>query len=181
MERILLDNLAKLREKELAGVLLLDKTPPKFQTYRELRDYIFETYNYKQFQGISITYKPQYQNSMTQGELKELLQVSLQHRIPCEKYILIPDVDKQSNFHYHGIIDIDKASMHNFKIWMTKNIGFMKYSYITQLGGWIAYMLKNKPTQSPIYTPQEISRLMIEYKDDDKHYERTQLHDFYDM
>lgn len=170
-----LDNELK-KERDEAGDLLLDKSPPEWEHHRDIRDYISARYDETCMIGITITYKPTYQNTMTQQQLRELLDTSLKYRIPFNRYVLIPDCDDRGNYHYHGIIDLSVKERHNFKIFMTKNIGFIKYSYITQLGGWIAYMLKNKPTQKPIYTPQEISQLYIEHTD---YYKRTHIDEYY--
>ena len=168
--------LDELTPEERDNVVVSAIEGDKYVTYEQVYKMLNDNYNTKEFVGLTVTFQPKYQNNFTSTQLRDLLEVTIDYRLPYARYIFYPDQDKNENFHYHGIIDIPKSERHNFKIYMTKNIGFINFSYIKDFDGWVQYMLKSKPKYEPIFTLPEIYKYKVERKV--SHYKRTKLSDF---
>lgn len=178
MERFYLNVLVeKLRKERHERDLLLDKSRPPYNTILELKDYLNSQYDSTKYVGITITYQPRYQNVLTCSDLQLLLEDTLKTLSPFNTYVLLPDQDKTGNFHYHGCIDLPVKDRHNFKNFMTKNIGFIKFSYITSTPGWVDYMTKTGPNHDQIYNIDDFNNYMIEQRV--PRFERTTLDNFF--
>lgn len=137
------------------GNPILDRLPPPEEAQ------IFERIvNDKSASAITLTYKPIFRDSFNEEQLRYQMIYTLEclafnRDIPYE-IVLIPDMDNNGNFHYHGVIIIPLKYRAIFKKDITKYIGFMKFDYIKDIEGWKKYCYK-----PDVYTQDEINKLQI--------------------
>lgn len=120
--------------------------------------------------AFTITYKKCLQDNLDELGLRKYLintlsTISFNENIPFE-IALIPDVDADGNFHYHGCIKQPLKYRPRFKKLMTAYNGFIKYKYIQDIEGWKNYCYKrgqdHKGRQrEPVYSIDEIRKYAI--------------------
>lgn len=75
---------------------------------------------------------------------------------------LMPDIDDNGNYHYHGLIRITRQLLPKFKRNITRVLGFIKVVYITTPNDWEDYCYKrNKYKDKNVYSESEILERII--------------------
>lgn len=134
-------------------VLLLDETLPEEGVFDRI-------INDKSASAITITYKTIFRDNYTEQQLRKQLiytlnKIGFNKNIPFET-MLIPDIDINGNYHYHGVVIMPIKYRPAFKKLITLYIGFMKFDYINDIEGWKKYCYK-----PDIFNKKEIAELQI--------------------
>jgi len=111
------------------------------------KDIEFDTLcNHSKYMAITITFRDVLRRHWKEKELERLVGNTLKSwkYLYYEKlaWFLIPDVDNNGNYHYHGVIRITKAMMPKFKRNITASLGFIKFKYIDNPQKWYNYCFK---------------------------------------
>lgn len=127
---------------EKGNIPILDRMLPN---YRERYESIS---NHRGGTAITITFNQGLRDNCCEDELRLILHntiniIKFNYGIKAD-FCLIPDVDEKGNFHYHGVCIMKNEDRPAFKRNITKQIGFMKFSYLSDIEGWRKYCFKEE-------------------------------------
>lgn len=102
--------------------------------------------NNKSVSAFTITFQKHLQDKFTEEQLRKYVisnidNIVFNENIPIE-IAMLPDMDTDGNFHYHGCIKMPIKYRMRFKQLCTKYIGFVKFKYIENIDGWVNYCYK---------------------------------------
>lgn len=141
-----------------------------YRPWGDILDELTSRTNNIKYTAITVTFKTQYRDELEEIQLCRMLYVALKTSVEIRAFTLLPDVDNRGNFHYHGVINIRKADMPKVKKRLTRQVGFVKFDYIGNPEGWIAYVLKEKgftskehiePLDEAIFTIGEKQKYLV--------------------
>lgn len=127
-----------------------------------LKAYFEDVVESPRTEAITITFKEELRLKFDERRLSSLISDVMEF-FPIEEYIILPDVDLNGNYHFHGILKMLKKDKPKMKRYMTKHVGFIKYSYISEPDGWWDYCRK---TKDMVYTDDDIVQLCVYKKHD---------------
>jgi len=123
-----------------------------------LREFAEGVLNDPRAVSITVTFKEELRVLFEERILRDIVHDGLTFFSEIEQFILYPDIDISGNFHYHGVIIMQKKIKPKLKRYFTKHIGFIKIAYITDQKGWYKYMRK---ADDLIYADNDIVQLVV--------------------
>lgn len=169
----LLDGMPPKSENKVANQIKDAATPrpsPLRDGLRQIDERFDRRCNDKKYSAFTLTFRECLRLNWKERELMTLIHNYLKswkyHYEPKLEWSLMPDVDTNGNFHYHGVIKIRQASIPKFKRNITQRIGFMKIKYIDNPQRWYNYCYKiGEYKADNVYTKEQSLCLNIENED----------------